>query len=485
VPTRLPGSFRDPAGHILISDGTVYRRIEPAGREAYDRLMQSGLYDALVAETLLIPHEDLGPSAEHPGASTILRPEQIPMVSYPYEWCFSHWRDAALVTLRAQRRALEFGMSLKDASAYNVQFLRGRLVLIDTLSFEPYAGGPWVAYRQFCQHFYAPLLLMSAVDGQLGRLARPFVDGIPLGLAAKLLPWRSWLKSGPLLHVHLHAAAEKRWSRRGSPIGRGTSVGRAFLGRRSAVREGGTARQARRKAAPYGFRSRRSSLALVDSLERAIEALSWKPRSEWASYYDEGATYDSAAFARKSDTVGAWLDRLRPAHVWDLGANTGQFSKLAARHGAEVVACDADVACIELLYREARNQNLSTILPLVFDLSNPSPAIGWANEERLTLQERGPADLIMALALVHHLAIGNNVPLPSLASYFARLGRRAIVEFVPKSDPMVRHMLASREDVFTDYTVDGFERSLAGRFTIDERVTLSPSDRVLYLLTAR
>lgn len=459
MPTRLPGSFRDPAGHILISDGTVYRRIEPAGREAYDRLMQSGLYDALVADNLLIAHEDLGPSAEHPGASTILRPEQIPMVSYPYEWCFSHWRDAALVTLRGQRRALEFGMSLKDATAYNVQFLRGRLVLIDTLSFEPYAGGPWVAYRQFCQHFYAPLLLMSAVDGQLGRLARPFVDGIPLGLAAKLLPRRSWLKPGPLFHIHLHAAAERRWAARTRSDGP----------KGSSPKPGGA----------------RRILALVDSLERAIQALRWKPRSDWASYYDEGATYDSAAFARKSDTVGAWLARLRPAHVWDLGANTGQFSKLAARHGAEVVACDADVACIELLYREARSQNLSTLLPLVFDLSNPSPAIGWANEERLTLQERGPADLIMALALVHHLAIGNNVPLPSLASYFARLGRRAIVEFVPKSDPMVRHMLASREDVFTDYTLEGFERSLAGRFTIDERVTLSPSDRVLYLLTAR
>ncbi len=194
---RLPGSFRDPAGHVYLSNDVIYRRIEPAGREAYQRLMQSGLYDSLVSDRLLVAHEDIGPQPEQPGAWTIIRPERVPMVSYPYEWCFSQLRDAALLVLRVQRRALDFGLSLKDASAYNVQFLRGKPVLIDTLSFEPHRPGPWIAYRQFCQHFYAPLLLASAADPRLPRLSQVFIDGVPLALASRLLPLWSWLRPGP------------------------------------------------------------------------------------------------------------------------------------------------------------------------------------------------------------------------------------------------------------------------------------------------
>jgi hypothetical protein len=452
---RHPGSFRDPAGHVFVSDGTLYRQIEPAGRDAYQRLMQSGLYDALVRDALLVPHQELGASPDHPGA-TLIRPERVPMVSYPYEWCFSQLRAAALATLRVARRALTFGMTLKDASAYNIQFLRGRPVLIDTLSFEPAAPGPWVAYRQFCQHFYAPLLLWSATDPRLARLPLAFIDGVPLSLASTLLPRRSWMKPGPLFHVHMHAAAERKFSSRSA----------------------GTPETARPAA-------RGNTEALIDSLESAVTATQWTPRSEWASYYADQPSYAPDAFARKVDLVTGWLDRLRPATVWDVGANTGQFSKVAVRQGAHAVALDSDPACVETLYRDSRAEGLDNLLPLVADLANPSPAIGWANAERQTLDQRGPADLVLALALVHHLAIGNNVPLPSIADYFARLGRRLVIEFVPKSDAMVRGMLASRADVFEHYSADGFERAFGARFAIEQRAAIPASDRLLYLMTAR
>ena len=414
--------------------------------------MQSGLYEALVRAGLLVPHEDLGSPLGQPHA-TLIRPERVPMVSYPYEWCFSQLRDAALALLAVAREALTFGMVLKDASAYNIQFLRGRPILIDTLSFEPYAGGPWVAYRQFCQHFYAPLLLWSVTDPRLARLSQAFIDGVPLSLASKLLPRRSWLKPGALLHVHMHAAAERKLSssggsRRPGPLGPGKID------------------------------------ALLESLESAVSATRWTPKSEWSSYYSDQPSYAPEAFARKLDLVAGWLNRLQPATVWDLGANTGQFSRVAAKQGAQAVALDSDPACVETLYREARVEKLDTLLPLVADLTNPSPAIGWANVERQTLEQRGPADLILALAVVHHLAIGNNVPLAAVADYFARLGRRAIVEFVPKSDPMVQRMLASRADVFESYTVEEFERAFSARFAIEQRAVISTSDRMLYLMTA-
>ena len=407
--------------------------------------MQSGLYAALVAEGDLLPHDEIEPG--------ILRPERIPMVSYPYEWCFSQLRDAALLTLRVQRRAMAFGMSLKDASVYNVQFRRGSPVFIDTLSFEPRRPGPWPAYRQFCQHFYAPLLLWSLRDPRLARLGQSFLDGVPLDLASTLLPKGSWLRAGPLFHIHLHAAAAARLARRTDARPQRATIGRGIEG-------------------------------LLDSLDRAVVSARWAPESSWTKYYGEDCSYAGDALAQKIEAVTAWIEQVRPATVWDLGANTGLFSAIAARHAALVVAFDADPACVETMYRDARRAKLP-LLPLVMDLGAPSPAIGWANEERMTLDQRGPSDLVLALALVHHLAIANNVPLPAIAAYLARLARRLIIEFVPKSDSMVQQMLAGRDDVFPGYTREQFEQAFDAHFTVDGHHTVGTSGRVLFLMTRR
>jgi hypothetical protein len=260
------------------------------------------------------------------------------------------------------------------------------------------------------------------------------------------------------MHVHLHAQAETRLSKRGTTTHHPPS----------------TTHQ------PPPSRLE----ALVESLEAAVEATRWRPRSNWSAYYDEQPSYDDASLTAKVEQITAWLEAVRPGVVWDLGANTGRFSRLAAGKGARVVAFDVDPACVETMYRQSVAEKLERLLPLVNDLTNPSPAVGWANEERLTLEHRGRADLGLALALVHHLAIANNVPLASIAAYLNRLVRRLIVEFVPKSDAMVQGMLASREDVFEGYTLEGFERAFAGHFTIEQRVPLPSSDRVLYLMTA-
>jgi ribosomal protein L11 methylase PrmA len=256
-----------------------------------------------------------------------------------------------------------------------------------------------------------------------------------------------------LFHIHLHASAERRLSRQAPPAAR---PGRAA-----------------------------SKAPLVDSLSRAVGNVEWEPRSHWSSYYDERASYPSEAFKKKSDIVTEWLERIRPARVWDLGANTGHFSRIAIRTGATVVAFDSDPACVEMMYRQAGNGNLPGVLPLLCDLANPTPAIGWENRERLSLEQRGPVELVLALALVHHLAIAGNVPLQAVANLLARLGRAAIIEFVPKSDPMVQRLLACREDIFQDYHRDGFEQALALRFQILQRVELTPSGRILYLASAQ
>ena len=245
----IPGSFRDPSGFMFVHEGILYRQVASSYRDAYEHLMRSGLYKALVEAQQLIPHEDLGRDVAFASdAHTVLKPESIPFISYPYEWCFSQLKDAALLTLQIQRTALDHEMSLKDCSAYNVQFRAGRPILIDTLSFERYREGqPWVAYRQFCQHFLAPLALMRYRDVRLGQLLRVHLDGLPLDMASSLLPFRTWLRFPLLAHLHLHAKAQQRFA------GRQVRAGRLQVSR-SALR------------------------GLVDSLEAGIRGLRWQPR---------------------------------------------------------------------------------------------------------------------------------------------------------------------------------------------------------------
>jgi hypothetical protein len=452
----IPGSFRDPAGFVFERDGAVYRQVEVSFAERFDAFRSLGLEAALVDEGLLVRHEDADPAlAARPGAHAVLRPERIPFISYPYEWCFGQLRDAALTTLAAQRLAMSRGFTLRDASAYNVQFLRGRPVLIDVLSFEPIRPGePWVAYGQFCRHFLAPLAVMAGRDVRLARLLRGHLDGIPLDLAASLLPRRARLRPGIMLHLAAH-------SRSG-----GKTPGAKDRGDR-------------------GF-SERAFRGLIESLESTVRGLEWDPPDTvWSGYYGDCRTYTAEALGRKEELVGKLLGEASPSTVWDLGANTGRFSRIAAASGAFTVSLDAEPAVVEASYRQVRDEGTPDVLPVVMDLADPSPRLGWAHRERMSLADRGPADLVMALALVHHLALGNNVPLPDLAAWLRELGSWALVEFVPKSDPQVREMLSLRDDVFPAYTEDGFRTAVEGPFEVLRREPIEGSDRSLYLLRGR
>ena len=209
--------------------------MNPVGRPDYDTLIASGLYDHLVQAGDLVPHEVVEPSLSPDGrASAVLRPVRVGFISYPYEWCFSQLKAAALLTLRLQKAAVQHGMSLKDATAYNVAIEAGRPVWIDTLSFERLTPGkPWAAYRQFCQFFLAPLAAISFVDVRLLQLLRAHIDGMPLEVASRILPASTRLRPGILTHVHLQAAAERRVadgaprleSRRTQPISATASAG--------------------------------------------------------------------------------------------------------------------------------------------------------------------------------------------------------------------------------------------------------------------
>lgn len=451
-----PASFRDPSGFLFERSGHLHRQVNRSYQADYEQLMNSGLYSILVEQGDLLPHSegDEAPLTEE--SYKVLNPEPVEFISYPYEWSFSEWKDAALTTLRVHRLALNHGMSLKDASAFNVQFHEGRPLLIDTLSFEILkVGEPWIAYRQFCQHFLAPLALMSLVDIDLAKLMRAHIDGIPLSLASRLLPRRTRLKISLLVHIHWHAKAQKRYA--------GTETASQRRGRRMDLN---------------------SMLGLTANLEGAIHRLNWKPETAW-SEYEQTHAYSEQDWDVKLGIVDEFLSRTEPGTVWDLGANVGRFSRRASDRGIPTIAFDFDPGAVELSYLRARSNENRFFLPLVMDLTNPSPALGWGHVERMSLQQRGPAGAIMALALIHHLAISNNVPLEVVAEYLSRLCKSLLIEFIPKEDPQVQRLLAGREDIFPAYHREGFEAAFKPFFATMRSQDVGDSGRRLYWMDIR
>lgn len=449
----LAASFRDPSGFLFRYEGKLYRQINKVYAHDYRLLNESGLYDRLVEKGLLIPHTEAHEElAQTSDALCIIQPQLVPFISYPYEWSFSQLKDAALATLRIQKIALKKGMTLKDASAYNIQFHKGKPLLIDTLSFTAYEEGqPWVAYRQFCQHFLAPLALMALRDVRLGSLLRTGIDGVPLDLAASLLPMRTKLNPGLLMHLHAHSASQKK-------------------------------HEDERKSAKGTKVSKQSLLGIIDSLRGAIRKLEWKPAgTEWGAYYSD-TNYSDQSLALKRELVKKLLSQTDAKSAWDLGANNGFFSRVASEQAIPTIAFDIDPTAVEMNWREVKEKGEQDILPLLMDLTNPSPNLGWDHAERTSFLGRGPADVVFALALIHHLSISNNVPLPMLAGFFARAGRWLIIEFVPKSDSQVKRLLATREDVFPNYTKEGFEAAFGRIFDIVAAEAIEGSERTLYLL---
>ncbi|MCK4360797.1 MAG: class I SAM-dependent methyltransferase [Bacteroidales bacterium] len=449
---NIAGSFRDPSGFLFKENGKIYRRINKVYADDYEQLMFSGLYNKLVENHLLIPHiETEFKSADNDLLYKIIQPELVQFISYPYEWSFSQLKDAALTTLNIQKIAMEHGMSLKDSTAYNIQFWNGKPVLIDTLSFEKYKEGePWVAYKQFCQHFLLPLVLMSYTDIRLSQLFRIYIDGIPLDLGAKLLPRKTRFKFSIFAHIHLHAKSQKKYEDKA-------------IEKKSRI-------------------SKFKLLALIDSLETTVKNLKWNPKgTEWADYYDI-TNYSSDAFKCKKNYIEEFLKSINPASVWDLGANTGIFSRIASEKNIPTISFDVDPAAVEKNYQICKEKNETNILPLVLDLTNPSGGIGWANQERMSFIERGPVDTVFALALIHHLAISNNLPLINIAEFFSSICKFLIIEFVPKSDSQVKKLLLTREDIFDKYDKENFEKDFDNYFNIRKYLKIEGSERYLYLM---
>ncbi len=445
-------SFKDPSGFVFMQDGMVYRQINHSYSHHYDHLLSSGLYQELVNQNWLIAHTEINSATPIADAYKIIRPQTVRHISYPYEWSFSQLKAAALLTLKIARKSLAFKMILKDATPFNIQFHNGKPVFIDTLSFECYREGtPWVAYRQFCETFLAPLALMSYRDGSANAALTTHIHGLPMKQTATALPFSSYFNVGLLMHIHLQA-----W----------------FQGNASQGKPNTKVREL----------SKQRLEAMLSHLEKTVSNLSLQTnKGVWGAYYQTGVL-DQEYVVEKSSVIEQFIANRSYSSAIDLGSNSGHFSRLLASKGIHVVAVDSEHSCIDELYQVCKTDTIENILPLLIDLSNPTPAIGWMNTERGSFMERfASRDLVVALALVHHLAIGRNVPFAKIAAFCAQLGEDLIIEFVPKSDPKVQLLLAHREDVFVQYTSKDFHEAFQQYYNLMEEVAIAGTERVLYL----
>jgi hypothetical protein len=454
-PALEPGSFRDPESRVFYAGEQVYRALSPDGLSDFEALTASGLLD----DDRVIATERAGDTAAlrellvHEPAA-VLRHERIPFVSYPYEWTFSMLKDAALLQLDLLLAALDHDLVLKDATPYNVQFKGAKPVFVDVGSFERLREGePWIGYRQFCMLYLYPLLLQSLKGVPFYPWLRGSIDGITPGQMRGLLSFRDRFRKGLFTNVFLHARLEAKYADRPEETKR--EVKRVF--------------------------KKELFVANVRKMRKLVDRLSWDPpQGVWTAYGERNSYTDDDArrkdeFVRQVATSRDWN------LVWDIGANNGRYSRIAAEGASTVVAVDADQGPVELLYRDLREEGNEQILTLAMNLADPSPGLGWRGLERRSLLERGEPDLVLALALVHHVAISANVPVKEFVDWLASLGSALVIEFPTREDPMVQKLLApKREGLHPDYDLEYFERTLAEAFQVERSERLESGTRVLY-----
>ncbi|OGV25869.1 MAG: hypothetical protein A3F18_02840 [Legionellales bacterium RIFCSPHIGHO2_12_FULL_37_14] len=455
---RLPSSFRDPNGYVFYNQTTktTQRIILPSYYDQYASLMENGLYNHLADNGYLVRHELLHQTVN----KMIIEPQQIPLITYSYEWSFELLKDAALLTLLIAKKALAYGMCLKDATSYNVQLYQGRPIFIDTLSFDFYQeGSPWAAYGQFCRHFLAPLLFMKYKTMMAAKLLVNYMDGFPMDFISSVLPLRTHFSPFIKMNVHLHAKK---------------------------LKQSNTNQEMR----SIPMLSKRKLQYMLDYMVFFVNSLSYKKnKTEWSHYYHH-TNYSPAAFDTKTQVISQWVDRIGAKTLWDVGSNNGYFSRAISSHVTRVIATDIDATAIDEQYKMNKEKKISHVTPLIVDITNPSPAIGFDNKERPSFTERllhQNIDCVLALALIHHLCLSNNCTFAMILSYFKQISPFLIIEFVPPEDSWAEVLLARKREsrsLFNFYHKANFELACQEYFIILSKQAIPGSTRTLYLLKA-
>ena len=456
----VAGSFRDRDGRIYHSEGRIFRGLSASALADFHKLQKKNFYGKFLEQGKLVAsHERTHEEVPLPGDGLqqwagFLEHDVVPIITYPYEWTFGMLQDAAILQLDLTEAALIEDMALKEATPYNVQFVEGKPVFIDIASFETQPpGAPWAGYRQFCEMFLFPLMLQAYKGIDFQPLMRAGIDGISVPMANGMFSFRDRFRKGVTSHVWLQSKLDRRYSN--------------------------TSENVRSELKSAGF-NKELILANVRKLRKLVAGLEWGgDGSEWG-HYEEFHNYSASDHQLKEDFIFESVASHQPSLVWDVGCNTGQFSKIAAAQGASVLSMDLDHFAVERLYREIRDQGISGMLPILQNVSNPSPNWGWKNLERTDLQSRAKPDMVFCLALIHHVVITANVPLDEFIDWLADLTDHLVIEYVSRKDDKVEALLRNKEDKYSDYSRERLEQALNRRFTIEKTLQLESGNRFLY-----
>lgn len=431
-----PGSFRDPSGRIYQIDGQIFRTITDYAAKDYEFVRDTGVLEHLCDDGKVIASKSVSRDVlgfEGRSARYVVEHPRLPFISYPYEWSFPALKAAALLHLDVHMAALDAGVTLSDATAYNIQFLGANPVFIDLLSFRQYREGEiWTGHRQFCEQFVNPLLLRAKLGITHNAWYRGTQEGISARDLHRMLPWTKKLSRNVLIHVVAQSTLQKSATASGV---------------RNAISSASLPLSALKKML-FGLRQ------WIETLEPADTG-----KTVWQNYAGSHSYTDDEVEGKKK-FIAEFAAETKPSVIWDLGCNSGDYSKVALENGAEyAVGFDFDHGALERAFVRARTENLK-FQATFFDGANPSPNQGWCENERQGLAARANAGALVALALVHHLAIGKNLPLRDVVNWLVGLAPEGVIEFVPKGDPMVNELLALRDDIFPDYTEEIFVQYL-------------------------
>ncbi|MGA0864116.1 MAG: methyltransferase [Ilumatobacteraceae bacterium] len=452
------GSFRDPLSRVFISDDSVVRAFTADGARDIDAVWSKKSIQNALSTGALIQSNIVEPASVglgDPWTKAMVHP-RVPFVSYPFEWTFSMLKDAALLQLELTRSTLADGVSLKDATPYNVQFIGSRPQFIDAGSFEVRRkGDPWYGYKQFCEMFLYPLMLQAHLGVGFQPFLRGSVNGITPETMAKLLPGSIRRpRKGRLTHVVLHAAAQRRFADSNADV--------------------------KREVAKAGMNPQVLD-ATLRKLQALVGAMSLGDKKSTWSEYSERGHYVETSLDEKERFVRDAVASSQRRQVWDIGCNDGAFSRIAAAHADHVVAMDADPLVVDRLYGALKAESNDKILPLYVDLSDSGGGIGWRGKERPGIFDRGRPDVVLYLAVIHHLAITFNVPVAAQIDMLADLAPEIVIEMPHADDPMVMKLLRNkREGIHSDFTLEEFEKHLSSRFDVKSRLSLTGGTRTIF-----
>ncbi|WP_242085680.1 class I SAM-dependent methyltransferase [Aestuariivivens sediminis] len=450
-------SFRDPSGYVFFDSGQIKRCINPIYFNQYYALKDQGIYNRLWSSGHLIKHEELHAS----NTNIIIQPQYIPFITYPYEWSFYQYKEAALLTLQLQKFCLDQNFTLKDASAFNVTFHKGKAIFMDTLSFDFYhKNSPWRAYKQFIMHFLGPLILAKYNGAQALKLMNAFIDGLPLDMLSSMLPLKTRFNPFIFANIHLLAKFEKKHNK-------------DYKGHTKTV-----------------SLSKKAQVNLINSLFDFISNLQIHEDSEWGDYYAK-TNYSEPSFLIKSKQVDSWVGSLKANTLIDIGGNDGTFVRGISRTLQQALVCDIDNNAIDVNYHLVKKNRENFILPFVLDVLNPSASIGFNNKERDSFLDRIKSfapDVTLALAVIHHMSLSGNVPFYMSAEFFASFSKYLIIEFPKREDSWVQRLLKTKREFeghFDFYNLEHFEAVYSKYFEFIEIQAIEGTERVMYLLKVK